>query len=502
MTRRIVVIGAGGAGLVAAIAARKAGAGEVLLLSKTSRGLGTCTAYSAGIFSLACCGLSPQEHYEKTMKTGHYLNDEDLVRVLTEKAEEIHRALADWGVRIRLTKGMASVRETAPNPLMGGAGFLEELAMLAGKEGVRILDWTVATSLQLEKDRVAGVHVQNWRTGREECIGAGAVILATGGGGRIYSHTDNPDRITGDGYALALEAGAALRDMEFVQFYPLGWDEPGFPQWMADLGLVDHMRITDADGDEFLKKALTAWGYKDGREGNYYARDRCARLVAQKAREGGVFAHFEDLEEEKWSDPDLQFSLILDTGFFRDLKRPLRMAPVEHYFCGGVAIDGFGRTSVKGLYACGEVTGGVDGANRVGGNALANIVVFGYRAGETAANECATAPISLDCSDSAGVAVSHVGGEKPGVLRRELQEKAWDAIGPIRQGRKIEEFLDFLEHFRNRKTRMDTPVDRLYALEMKGLLKTAEAVAEAALKRTDSLGNHWRTDRTGAGALQ
>jgi succinate dehydrogenase/fumarate reductase flavoprotein subunit len=494
MTRRIVVIGAGGAGLVAAIAARKAGA-EVLLLSKTTcRGSATCTAYSAGIFSLACCGLSPEDHYAKTMETGRYLNDGALVKILTEEAEKTLRILADWGVHIKMTKGTASVRKTAPNPIMGGAGFLEELALTAGKEGVKTMDWTVATSLQLEKGRVTGVNVQNWRTGKSESIGAGAVILATGGGGRIYSHTDNPDRITGDGYALALKAGAHFRDMEFVQFYPLGWDEPGFPQWMADLGLVDHMRITDSKGEEFLKKALHDWGYKSGREGNYYARDRSARIVAEKARAGGVFAHFEDLRKGKWQDPDFLYSLVLDTRYFKDVRHPMRMAPVEHYFCGGIEIDGCGRTKVDGLYACGEVSGGVDGANRVGGNALANIVVFGYKAGRAAAGESLDVPDTDVFYEAAEIPCVADNGERPRILRRELQENAWAAIGPIRRGREMEEFLQYLADFRNRKIRIETPADRLLALEMEGLVTTAEEVAKAALKRKESLGTHWRED--------
>jgi succinate dehydrogenase/fumarate reductase flavoprotein subunit len=293
---------------------------------------------------------------------------------------------------------------------------------------------------------------------------------------------------------MALKAGADFRDMEFVQFYPLGWDEPGFPQWMADLGLVDHMRITDAEGEEFLKDALHDWGYKSGREGNYYARDRSARLVAEKAGTGGVFAHFEDLDERKWQDPDFLYSLVLDTRYFKGVRRPLRMAPVEHYFCGGVVIDGCARTKVDGLYACGEVTGGVDGANRVGGNALANIVVFGYRAGRAAAGELLDVPDTEVFSKDGDFTPLSDNGERPRILRRELQEKAWAAIGPIRRGREMEEFLQYLADFRKREIHIKTPADRLLALEMEGLVTTAEEVAKAALKRKESLGTHWRAD--------
>ena len=492
MTKRIVVIGTGGAGLVAAIAARKSGA-EVVVLSKTGRGLGTCTAYSAGVFTLACCGLSPEEHYEKTLKTGQGINDTSLVKVMTEEAERALGTLVEWGVQIKLKRGMATVRSTAPNGIMGGAGFIAELVSIAEKAGVRFEDWTVATSLRMRGDRVIGVDAQDWRTGRADCIGAGSVILATGGGGQVYSHTDNPSRITGDGYALALNAGATLRDMEFVQFYPVGWAEPGFPRWMADVALVDYLRITDSQGDEFLKKALKEWGFKNGREGNAYARDLCARLMAKKDRKGGVFAHLEDLTEDQWNDPYLEYCLTLDAGLFKNTRRPLRVSPLEHYFCGGVVIDGSGRTSVDGLYACGEVTGGLDGANRIGGNALSSIVTFGLKAGTAAGEECgnASSPDIVPGSFSGFLAVSGK-AEKPGNLRREFQEKAWEAIGPIREKREMEAFLAYLSDFRNRKVSVNTPMDRLYALEMEGLFMTAKAVAEAALKREKSLGTHFR----------
>lgn len=492
MTKRIIVIGTGGAGLVAAIAARKSGA-DVVLLSKTSRGLGTCTAYSGGVFTLACGGVSPGEHYEKTLKTGHGINDTILAKVLSEEAEKALLTLVDWGVRIRLKRGMATVRATAPNEIMGGAGFTAELVSIAEKAGVRFVDWTLATSLVIRRDRVAGLNVQDWRTGRTEFLGAGSVILATGGGGQIYSHTDNPARITGDGYALAINAGASLCDMEFVQFYPVGWAEPGFPKWIADVALVDYLRITDSGGDEFLKKALFEWGFKNGREANLYARDRCALLVAEKDGSGGVYAHLEDLAEDQWNDPYLQYCLTLDARFFKGLKRPLRVAPLEHYFCGGTVIDSYGRTSVKGLYACGEVTGGVDGANRIGGNALSNIVTFGLRAGMAAGEECEPASgTDQDPGSFNGFLAVSGSAEKPETLRRELQEKAWTAIGPIRETGKMQGFLSYLDDFKGRKVRMETPMDRLYALEMEGLYMTAKAVAEAALERKKSVGTHFR----------
>lgn len=493
MGKRIIVIGTGGAGLVAAIAARKAGA-DVTAVSKTCGGLASCTAYSAGLFTLACGGVTPEEHYSRTMKAGMNAGDPELVATLSADAEKSLQKLAEWGITVKFSKGRASVRGSASNPLMGGGGLQEELVRTAAALGVRFADWSVVTSLAITGGRVTGAATENWRNGSRALLPADAVIIACGGGGQIYSHTDNPARITGGGYALALKAGLELRDMEFVQFYPLGWNEPGFPKWMADVALVDYVRVTDSDGDDFLKKAIAQWGLKDGREANLYARDRCAALVAEKDAAGGVFVHLEDAESGTWNDSCFQYCLTINSGFFDGHRKPLRAAPLEHYFCGGVKIDARCRTGVNGLYACGEATSGVDGANRVGGNALSNIVTFGLRAGETAAAECGSS--GRDASGAAGETLFRISpdGHDPAELRKELQCQAWRAIGPIRRKNEMENFLSFIESFKKNSIRIETPYQRLLALEMEELVLTAQAVTEAALKREQSLGTHCRAD--------
>lgn len=226
MKKRIIVVGAGGAGLTAALAAAEKG-GEVWLLSKTAAHDGSCTAYSGGLFSLASGRVSPEDHYNRIMETGRGVNDPGLVRVLAETSEASLRTLAEWGVTIKINdSGHASVRKSAPSDIMGGGGMTRELASLAREKGVLILENCAATRILAADGRAEGLEWVDWKTGKSFRASASAVILATGGGGRIYSRTDNPARMTGDGYALALEAGLDLVDMEYVQFYPMGWDDP------------------------------------------------------------------------------------------------------------------------------------------------------------------------------------------------------------------------------------------------------------------------------------
>ncbi len=489
----VLIIGAGGAGLTASIEASLNGA-KVTVLSKTSAGLATCTAYSAGIFTLPVCGVSPEEHFRKTMEAGKGINDPELVKILSEKSEESMRRLSGLGVTVRFAKGTASTRDTATNELMGGGGFVDQLVYIAKKHGVRFVEWTVATSLDVKDERVAGVKAADWRTGKSFYFKADAVIIATGGGGRIYRRSDNPARMTGDGYSLAKRAGLELIDMEFVQFYPIGWNEPGLPEWMADTGLVDHVRITDENGDEFFKRAITEWGYKSGAEANLFARDRCSLLMAQKERSGRILAHLEDASSKQWQDQGFRYSLTIDQKFFDHFRYPVRVSPIQHYMSGGIKIDNGCRTGISGLYACGEAAGGVDGANRIGGNALSNIVTFGIIAGRNAAlAEVWDTDLSHE-PERYPPAVSADGGEEPSKLRSELQKTAWEFLGPLRSEKGICIAQEKIRDISKRKVIIESPTEMLSALEMRGLLDTASAVADAALKRKSSLGTHFRQD--------
>lgn len=499
MSKRIIVIGSGGAGLVAAIAARRPG-NEVVVLSKTPMGTGTCTAYAAGIFTLGCGKVAPEMHASKTLEVGQHMNDLKLVQTFTENAEKSLKEIQSWGVNIRFFEsGKASTRASAPNPFMAGYGMVEELYRIAGDLGVKFLENTVATTLKTENGKVTGVECINWKTGKVCGFGASAVILATGGAGQIYERTDNPGRITGDGYSLALRAGATLRDMEFVQFYPLGWDEPGFTSWMIGLEMIDMVPLVNEKGEEFLLDAIHSWGLKDGLEANYYARDKTSIYLARHLRKGGeAKLHLEQLPPEAWEKVPLLEMLNFYPGDIKPWEYgPVGVSPIEHYFPGGIRIDQGCFSGIESLYACGEVTGGVDGASRVGGNALTNIITFGLIAGKSAAENAEEDASDFEPLDSKDLVSSWSEGKiSPTELKKAIKNTVQEGLGPVRTASSIEKTLVALREIDSRYSEIHVAdhLNLLYALEIRGLLDSAMSVAIAALAREESRGVHFRDD--------
>ncbi|HSL93457.1 MAG TPA: FAD-dependent oxidoreductase [Bacillota bacterium] len=490
----VVVIGGGGAGLVAAVAAAREGV-RVALLHKTQPGFATCTAYAGGGFSLAYGQVSPTEHYRKTLETGRGINRPDLLGVLCEQGGPALTELKEWGISIRMSeRGHASVSSSARTPIMGGGGLTAELTALAARVGVDMFENTMATRLEVNQGEICGVHTFNWRSNRTTYLPCRTAILAGGGGGAIYRNTDNPVRITGDTYALALQAGLSLTDMEFVQFYPLGWKEPAFPCWMIGLPIIDHVRVTDEDGRPFLHEALSEWGLKNGREANLYARDRSARLIGQRLQRGKVLLHLQEVPDDSWDkSPFKEMRRFYPEGTDPRSYGPISVGPVEHYFTGGVVIDEHCRTEIGGLYACGETTGGVDGASRIGGNALTNIVVFGLRAGRHAAalqRDISEAVVEPEPAPHPGSGMNIV------AARNALRDTVQQGLGPVRDKTGIENAIVEIENLRQQLSSFaaSTPYEVLLLSEMPGMLLTALSVAKAALLREESRGVHYRTD--------
>lgn len=543
-----VVIGQGAAGLSAALALARQGV-RVKSISKVRPGNATCTIYAGGGFTLGVGGMSTDEHREMTYRTGRRLSIPDLLDVFSWEAPSIVDFMKEAGVPVNVRRGGVSIERDPAFPLLGGKPLIDSLARACLSSGVSFINNTAAMRLLVGDAGIEGVECLELTSGEVTVMSAGAVILATGGGGTLFERTDNPQRITGDGYRLALQASCRLLDMEFVQFYPIGIDIPGGAHWFLDLGIIDAARLTGEGGREFLKEMLLKEGIGSGRQANLLARDKCTVAIALESRKAPVLLHLQDIPREVWENN--RYLGSIGRMFPKEKppwSGPVVVHPIEHYFPGGVAIGTSGETEIPGLFACGEVTGGVDGANRVGGNALTNCILFGRKAGDGAAaylkgekipaldlgetgvpdktgvlgemqelrnvrsGECSL-PVTIDISvapalstgewirtwkDNPAPAGSRNGstGVLPEELRRALRTYSSKHLLPVRDGDTLREGQERLRDMKDLLTRQSVRSSRdlLLAVENLGLWQTAVAVTEAALIRTESRGAHFRSD--------
>lgn len=497
--RHVVVVGSGAAGLCAAIAAQKALA-QVTLVSKTPVGWANCTTYAGGGFTLATGGMTPDEHRQITWATGRLLPVPELLDTLVAEAPALVASLQSYGVPYRERRGGISTAPYARHPLLGGEVLTRALRDYAAGLGVTLMAGHAVTALAVERERVVGVETLELGTGRAGYLPAGAVVLATGGGGRGYGRTDNPVRTTGDGYRLLYELGLPFQDMEFVQFYPLGLDEPGFPRWMLGLHLIDLVPLTNSRGERFLEPLLSAWGLASGAEANLVARDRATLAVSSEYHQGReVYLHLDALPAERWAEPQLAYISRMYPRHKKPADGPVRVSPIQHYFSGGVCVGSWGETAISGLYACGEVTGGVDGANRVGGNALTNCVVFGHRAGMAAAGACHGAGAQrepVQTLERCRQWTQGGDGPAPARLRLKLQHLADTYLGPIRDRAGLDTARSQLEKLGGElgRLRVGSARELAEAFEVAGLWTTLALVCAGASARRESRGVHFRVD--------
>jgi succinate dehydrogenase/fumarate reductase flavoprotein subunit len=331
---------------------------------------------------------------------------------------------------------------------------------------------------------------------------AKAVILANGGGGALYPRNDNPVRATGDGYALAYHAGCKLRDLEFVQFIPEGLAEPKRPGYLLAPTFADAGLVVNSRGEDVLKKYRIF-----DRPVAVRCRDIFSQAIAWEEKDGReVYLDLRALTEETWPKDNMarsQWDLLR-----RNLscqERKLRISPTCHFFMGGVAADLKGDTGIPGLFAVGEVAGGLHGANRMGGNALSEVFVFGYRAGKIAGQQVR----GMSRGEGDRRRVEQQGreafenlrysssGTPPRELRRKFGKTLWESAGIIRDRRSL---LGALTAFRQMEkeelpaARVSTPKEMLEKMEMKGALLVGEMIARSALLREETRGAHCRED--------
>ncbi len=551
----VLVIGAGGAGLRAAIEASAAGV-RVGLVCKSLLGKAHTVMAEGGI-AAALANVDERDnwkvHFADTMRGGQYVNQWRMAELHAKEAPDRVRELEAWGaVFDRTTDGRILQRHFGGHkyPRLAHVGDRTGLEMIRTlqdhgvHQGIDVHMEHTILSLLKDGDRVVGAFGYERERGRFKIFRAKAVVLATGGIGRAYRITSNSWEYTGDGHTLAYDAGADLIDMEFIQFHPTGMVWP--PSVMGIL-VTEGVRgeggiLTNKEGRRFMFDAIPenyraqttdneeeGWRYCQGskdarRPPELLTRDHVSRCIVREIKEGRGSSHggvYLDISWIKQKLPNAaehikrklpsmyhQFKQLADIDI---TEEPMEVGPTTHYIMGGVHVDPDTQMSrVSGLFAAGECAAGINGANRLGGNSLSDLLVFGKRAGEFAAKfakENSSGKIDPPQAEQiesvareALAPFDRTDGESPYQVQKDLQDAMQDLVGIVRNENEMREALEKINGFKKRAGNAAVSGNREYnpgwhtALDLKNLLTVSEAITRAALQRKESRGAQFRDD--------
>ncbi len=548
----VVVVGAGGAGLRAAIAAHDAGA-KVALVCKSLLGKAHTVMAEGGI-AAAMGNRWPEDnwevHFRDTMRGGKMLNNWRMAQLHAQEAPERVMELEDWGALFdRTDDGLISQRDFGGHKYARlahvgdrtGLEMIRTLQQRAVALGIDVFMECTITDLMKDGSRISGAFGYWRESGRFVLFEAPSVILATGGIGKSFKVTSNSWEYTGDGHALAMRAGASLINMEFVQFHPTGMV---WPPSVKGLLVTESVRgdggiLKNSEGKRFMFdyipeffKAETAdtieeadrW-YDDKKNNRrppeLLPRDEVARAINSEIKAGRGTPHggiYLDIASRRTPEfirkrlPSMyhQFKELADVDITAE---PMEIGPTCHYVMGGVEVDADTQESaVTGLYAVGECSGGMHGSNRLGGNSLGDLLVFGKRAGEAATEYTNSLGDNRPKVDEADVKAAQTsalapfeveGGENPYTIQSDLQQSMNDLVGIIRTASELEASLAEIEAFKVRAKSMKVEGHRQYnpgwhlAIDLRNMLIVSECIAKAALARQESRGGHTRDDFPG-----
>lgn len=521
----VLIVGGGGGGLRAAVEAHESGA-RVLVLSKGIVGKSGLTQTAVTGFQVAFGYADPRDnpdvHYADSIRGGYGLADPELARIFTDGAIEAVEDIEAFGARFdrepdgKLVQRKLDSSQTYPRSIKKGDSLgtpiMQALRRQMNKREIPRMHEILVTKLLKDGDRVCGVVAVNFQTGELLEIHAGAIVMAAGGAGEMFPvHSNTPDS-TGDGYVLALEAGADLVDIEFLLMLGHAVLHPATVrgvlftfQYLLTKGARP---LFNSEGEPFLSRYDPDGGDNPAR--HIYARAIYGEVRAGRGSpHGGAFFDPGSVSMETLMD-----SLPSQTKYLKsfgvDMTQPIEVGSAAHYVCGGIKIDTNSQSTVPGLFAVGECSGGPHGAGRIGGNSLTEILVFGKRAGRAAAEAASSARksnvdrhmVESECHRVLDFLSDRRDGPRPNELKAQLQQVMNDHVGVVRNddglGEAIARFQDMqhadLGAMALANNQRIGNYDWIEALEVSSMVRFGEAMAGAARLRTESRGAHYRED--------
>jgi succinate dehydrogenase / fumarate reductase flavoprotein subunit len=517
----VLIIGAGGAGLRAAIEALGHGA-RVAVVCKSLLGKAHTVMAEGGI-AAAMANVDAADdwrtHFRDTMRGGKFLNNWRMAQIHAQEAPDRVRELEQWGALFdRTSSGDILQRAFGGHTYkrlchVGDRTGLEMIRTLQDRGvhlGIDVYMECAVTRLLKDGDRIAGAFAYWRETGRFVVFKAKSVVMATGGIGKAWRITSNSWEYTGDGMALAYDAGAELIDMEFVQFHPTGMV---WPPGVQGILVTEAVRgeggiLRNKEGERFMERY-------DPEKMELSTRDVVARAIYTEVREGRGTEHggayldisHKPAEYVKRKLPSMyhQFRELADVDI---TQGPMEVGPTCHYMMGGIRVDAeTAQATVPGLFAAGEAAAGLHGANRLGGNSLSDLLVFGKRAGAAAAEHAKrSAPVNIDGADVEKATremlepFERAEGDSPYQIHRELEEMMQNYVGIFRNEEDLQKGLAGLDELKQRAARVKVDGSRLFnpgwhlARDLKSMLTVSEAVALSAQERKESRGAHSRID--------
>ena len=517
----VLIIGAGGAGLRAAIEALAQGA-RVAVVCKSLLGKAHTVMAEGGLAAAMACVDTADDwrtHFRDTMRGGKLLNNWRMAQLHAQEAPDRVRELEQWGALFdRTEKGDILQRAFGGHTFkrlchVGDRTGLEMIRTLQDRGvemGFDVFMECTITRLLKDGDRISGAFGYWRESGRFVTFKAKSVVIATGGIGKSWKVTSNSWECTGDGMALAYDAGAELLDMEFVQFHPTGMV---WPPGVQGILVTEAVRgeggiLRNKNGERFMEKY-------DPKRLELSTRDVVSRSIYTEVKEGRGSPHggaFLDISHKpaeyvKRKLPSMyhQFKELADVDI---TAGPMEVGPTCHYMMGGIRVDAeTGQSSVLGLFAAGEGAGGLHGANRLGGNSLSDLVVFGRRAGLAAAEHAkkTSAPAlddaqTADAEHQALAPFERSGGENPYTIHHDLQEVMQNLVGIFRMEEDLRKALVEIANLKDRANKVHVEGSRLFnpgwhlSIDLQCMLTVSEACTHAALARKESRGAHSRLD--------